>query len=1349
MDSVSELIVHRSARATAGPPATDTVRVERPPTLPEANIGLGGLLMLVPMLGAGASMTVMMLFRGSSLAAVGALMMILTIAASVVMVFSQRGKAARSRRSQREVYLAYLERLRGQMTEVEHERLTRLRHAQPHPQALVSIVVQGSRLWERRRADADFMQVRLGTGPVAMHDFERHGEDPGVREVDAFMQAELERVERRFRRAHDGPVALDLSAVGDVSVLGDRSFCDRVARIIVAQAGTFTSPADLQLALAVRPKRAMAWSGALWLPHLIDNAAPFSEAHGPPRRVAPTAAELRGLLGPEIQRRMDLAVQHRRTLSRPRAGSFACMLAILDEHGEPSSDLLPPLTEIGPAAVGMTVVHLVARASDEPGDVAVRIRQDGEGSGAAVLETYGRRDEPPTALKVSLDQWDPAQLSAVGRSLSGLRLSPDSMAEGEGDQQWDVGRVLGLDDPSTLDLERAWAARPSSSFLRVPIGIDDAGEPLMLDLKESAQSGMGPHGLCVGATGSGKSELLRTLVLALLSTHSPEDVAMVLVDYKGGATFAPFASAPHIHGVITNLGEDATLVERVYASLAGEVRRRQQMLKDAGNLADITAYRKQRAHRASPGRGLPPMPHLLVIIDEFGELLSARPDFIELFLSIGRIGRSIGVHLLLSSQRIESGKLRGLDTYLSYRLGLRTLSESESRTVLDTPDAFALPALPGFGYLKVDTATYSRFRAGYVSGPIISKMEAATPTAPKVELLLHYPGDTDRTPAVAEGRSEGETTEATAADGPDGPSVLNETVARLATRDRVGPGVWSDPLPNRISLDRIHGGGVVDTAVGTRIPHSAMMRIPIGVLDDPASQWQGTWEVDLGESTSHILIVGGPRSGRSTLLRTIAASVSLTHSASEVVTYGVDALGSNLQALAGLPIMAGVAGRMQSEVTRRIIDEVHATLMEREEVFAHVRVDSLARAREVVEHGGVNGPLPNLADIVLLIDGYGPLAEEHEAAHSVLQAVIRRGPAYGIRVVATASRWNEVRLGQQTFFGTVIEMRLGDPAESGVDRKRAETLTSAVPGRCLLQSGLFAQVALPRIDGNMDESTNAAAVAAMVQRVSATAPHRARPLKVLPASLSASDLGLSLTRAPASHAGLVPLGLDEKTFGAATLDLDGADRNLLIVGDSGTGRTGILRHLAQMLVRSSTPEDIVVAVIDPRHTLRDDIPIDYLGGYAGSSTMAAQLVEAMLPELDERASRLADAAGTFTPPSPRIVLIVDDYDVLTASGSSPLVPLVPYISMGRELNLNVLLARRTNGASRGIFEPTFASLRDSGATGLLLSGDRSEGQLFGTVRPTGMPTGRGQLVRAGQAARTVQTVHAPAATSLV
>ncbi|RBL80107.1 type VII secretion protein EccC, partial [Streptomyces cavourensis] len=212
------------------------------------------------------------------------------------------------------------------------------------------------------------------------------------------------------------------------------------------------------------------------------------------------------------------------------------------------------------------------------------------------------------------------------------------------------------------------------AFLRVPIGISDSHEPVLLDLKESSELGMGPHGLCVGATGSGKSELLRTLVLGLAVTHTSETLNFVLADFKGGATFAGMAQMPHVAAVITNLADDLTLVDRMGDSIRGELNRRQEMLRDAGNYANIHDYEKAR----SAGAPLQPIPSLVLVIDEFSELLTAKPDFIDMFVQIGRIGRSLGVHLLLASQRLEEGRLRGLETYLSYRIGLRTFSAAES-----------------------------------------------------------------------------------------------------------------------------------------------------------------------------------------------------------------------------------------------------------------------------------------------------------------------------------------------------------------------------------------------------------------------------------------------------------------------------------------------------------------------------------------------------------------------------------------------------------------------------------------------------------------------------------------------
>jgi len=236
-----------------------------------------------------------------------------------------------------------------------------------------------------------------------------------------------------------------------------------------------------------------------------------------------------------------------------------------------------------------------------------------------------------------------------------------------------------------------------------------------VDLKEAALGGDGPHGMVIGATGSGKSELLRTVVTGLALSHPPDLLAFVLVDFKGGAAFAGLNELPHVAGMITNLADDLALVDRMHAALFGEMRRRQELLKQAGNLASVRDYHRRR----SAGAPLQPLPYLLLIVDEFGELLASRPDFIDLFVAVGRLGRSLGMHLLLSSQQLEEGRLRGLEGHLSYRIALRTFSAQESRSVLGVPDAYELPPVPGSGYLKVGTRVYTRFRAAIVSQPVI------------------------------------------------------------------------------------------------------------------------------------------------------------------------------------------------------------------------------------------------------------------------------------------------------------------------------------------------------------------------------------------------------------------------------------------------------------------------------------------------------------------------------------------------------------------------------------------------------------------------------------------------------
>ncbi|HTY29374.1 MAG TPA: type VII secretion protein EccCa, partial [Mycobacterium sp.] len=199
-----------------------------------------------------------------------------------------------------------------------------------------------------------------------------------------------------------------------------------------------------------------------------------------------------------------------------------------------------------------------------------------------------------------------------------------------------------------------WGTRSPADRLRVPLGTSADGT-VDLDVKEAADGGDGPHGLCVGATGSGKSELLRTVVIGMVARHSPDELNLILIDFKGGATFLGLDALHHVAAVITNLADEAQLVARAKDALAGEVHRRQQLLRRAGNCVNLAAYHRSRCRDQS----LPSLPALFVVVDEFAELLHHHPEFADLFAMIGRVGRSLGVHLLLASQRLDEGRLRG------------------------------------------------------------------------------------------------------------------------------------------------------------------------------------------------------------------------------------------------------------------------------------------------------------------------------------------------------------------------------------------------------------------------------------------------------------------------------------------------------------------------------------------------------------------------------------------------------------------------------------------------------------------------------------------------------------------
>lgn len=1297
---MSVKLINRPARITTPLTPPKESALAAPPGQGDAAPGGFPLHTMLPVLGSMSSITMMVVMRGSPvMVMVGGIVLVVALVGGVGMAVGQRGNAARTRKRERERYLDYLETRRAELRDLHADTRREALLLNPDPGSLTDVVRNPERLWERRRADGDFLCPRVGSGVVPWFPLTLPADPNPVQPHDAIMASEARTVLTSHTPIAGMPVTVSLRDASHVSVVGDPELLYPVIRALLAQLAVFHAPDDLKLGIVVPPEKAIHFAGADLLPQLLTD-----EWDGPvqARRIAPTAGAILALLREELTGRVSRALARQRGSAGPTAETP--IILIVDDTGEAPAPLSLP-EGLGPAQLGLTVITLVTDRLREPGDTRLRLTLTGTLDDVTVTidddRAPGRRSVSQTA-----DTMSDALFAALASRLAPLRLSVASRDELDTARDIDALELLGIASITEVSPDQ-WRRQNLRDFLRVPVASGDDGAPVHIDLKESAHGGMGPHGICIGATGSGKSEFLRTLILSLSVSHGPEDLAMILVDYKGGAAFTPFAGLPHIAGLIDNLADDAQLIERARASIQGEIVRRQRLLKDAGGFASITEYRAARATNPD----LEPLPHLFLVIDEFGELLTAEPDFIDLLLQIGRIGRALGIHLLLSSQRIEGGKLKGLDTYLSYRIGLRTFSEQESAVILETPDAFHLPPVPGYGYLKVDTTVYTRFKAGYVSGPLppdaARQMHDEDEKAWGVLLQPTY-NTIDSESATAD--------EASPSSSAASPTVIDETVARLRPGTAPTNPIWLPPLPDRLPLFQI-----IDH------PDRVPLHVPVGLLDDPLHQAQRPWEVDLTRSGGHFAIIGAPQTGRTTFLRAFAAGTASVTTPRQVAMYGLDLTGAGLTRLEDFPHVGGVATRSNSEQQVRLLEELAGMIAHREMLFRTHRIESLTQFRS--RHAA--GEIPSIIapDIVLLVDGYGLVRTDFEHLADPLADLLIRGGSFGIHLVLGLTRWNELTMSLQPLIGNKFELRLNDPTESSIKRKLAETIRTDQPGRVLTDGQLFAQVALPAIDDVEDDDLGDALTALAQQTAAAWNGPAASPILLLPENLDPATLPDEFDEPDA-----LPIGLRQDTMEPALLDLAGADQHVLVLGDAASGKTTLLRQIMRGLIDRHTPDELVIALMEPRGTLAASIPDDYLGGHANNVSKAKQLAAALALELDKRQN---DGA----PANLRIVVLIDDYDILATGGNNPLEPLLRYLPSARDLKLNVILTRPVAGSARAIYENTIQTLKDTGGTGIVLSGERSEGPLWPGVHASQAVAGRAKLVRRGQPPRLIQIAN--------
>ncbi|MCK7662284.1 type VII secretion protein EccCa [Corynebacterium sp. CCM 9185] len=928
-----------------------------------------------------------------------------------------------------------------------------------------------------------------------------------------------------------------------------------------------------------------------------------------------------------------------------------------------------------------TVIDIGSVPGTELGEIA---RAEGlllHVDGSVSVDSDAGREELGIADTLTAEE-----MTALARSMTGYR-RPRTDAGAEIGA--DLLALLGFGGVAALTGDALWNRRGTDA-LAVPIGVDDTGKPVVLDIREPAHGGVGPHGLCIGATGSGKSELLRTLVVALAATHSPAELNLVLVDFKGGATFLGLEGLPHTSAVITNLSDEAHLVERMHDAISGEMNRRQELLRRAGGFANVTDHNAAVADRDD----LDPLPALLIVIDEFSELLGQHPDFADLFTAVGRLGRSLQVHLLLASQRLDEGRLRGLESHLSYRIGLKTFSAAESRQVLGVPDAYFLPARPGTGYLRVEAERLTRFRAAYVSAPVPVEAHSGLPAQRMGTVVCHFDAWSDvngngiQAPVALSGTRD------------NGPTLLDVVVtAAVDAAQEQGTSahrIWLPPLPTSIGLGEIHRiAELPGRHLGPSEP--GFLRCAIGIIDRPFQQRQDPYFVEFTGTGSHMAVCGGPQTGKSTTLRSIMLSLAATHDSGDIRFYVLDYGGRSLGDLGALPHVAGCAGRGEPEKTRRIIDEVIGLI-----------------------DGGEH------RHTFLVVDGWQSVIEVSEDLRDCFARIAAEGPGSRVHLVVSTQRWTSIRPAVRDLISHRMELKLTEPLDSLIDRRAQENLP-ALPGRGITGTGE------PMLTANSGAQDLAHVLRLAQESGSVPVPR----LRELPRDIPLSAL---------HSGGHVDGAADGIVFGVGGPRLEplawdpDTDGHLLCLGSRGSGKSTLVSTIASGITALG-PDSARMVVVDPRRTHLGTLDESMLAVYAATSDATVAAVADTVATLNERLPGSDVTASQLRARSwwsgPDIFLIVDDHDLLPDGVLAPLKALVPH---SQDIGLHVILVRKSGGASRAMYDPFIAELRDQSPAVLLLDADREEGPLLG-IRPVPQPPGRGTWMTHGNIHGICQIAH--------
>ena len=1009
------------------------------------------------------------------------------------------------------------------------------------------ILNKDSRLWERRTEDDDFLTIRVGLGDLPIDaDIEYPNREFSLEE-DNLIEL-INSVANKSKVIKNVPITASLASknIAAAIIENDERTTEKFAQNLIMQLIALHSYADLKLVFLLKREKNIRWEHMKTLPHIWDEQKQI-------RFWADDYEDMK-----DISRYLEMELNNRRKYEdKFDYRSFAPYYLIITDDYK-TIENLKIVTEILNAKrnLGFGLFCITDNMLHLPNECQLFININGNNG-----NLFENEITATTKKEFYFDSSFTFFFENIGQKLSNIPIRANTASKFSLPEtytfleMYDAGRI------EQLNILQRWMTNDSTKSLQAPIGIDTNGMQIVLDIHEKAH---GPHGLIAGSTGSGKSEFIITYILSLAVNYHPNDVAMILIDYKGGGLAGAFQKGnvklPHIVGTITNI--DKVGLQRSLVSIQSELRRRQVKFNQAREKTDegtIDIYKYQKLFH--DGVVNEPIPHLLIICDEFAELKQQQPDFMDELISVARIGRSLGVHLILATQKPAGVVNDQIRSNSKFGICLKVQDRQDSMDVIKRPEAAELKRAGQF-YIQVGNNEYFALGqsawagASYEPSDIIKKnVDNSMKFVSNIGSIIKKIDDTKKAPVKK-----------------DGEQLTNivKYIYELGKNENIHlKPLWLENIPEIIMLDKTKEKYKIEKKENEVIP-------VIGEYDDPYNQRQGPVELDF-KKQGNIIVYGNAESGKETLISTMVYDIITTYTVREAQMYLLDFGSEALKIFKDAPHVGDVVLSTDAEKINRLFEMIQREMKRRTEVLSNYGGD----IKLYIKDTGI--PMPQ---IIVVINNYEGFVENYgEKYDDILLTLCREGIKYGIIFVLTASAYNSVRYRLSQNFRQKIALQLNNEDDflniiEGVKKKRP----AHVFGRGLIKYSDVYEFQTARI---CEPERWNSFIKDEIKKLNSEYTERAVSIPVLPNQIKVEDVRELVTQLDK-----LPIGIYKASLGLATYDF----KNNLVNIISAKNVDVVAEYITHLYEEFNLLEDVEVTVFDSEGIVqetRKNLKLDY------------------------------------------------------------------------------------------------------------------------------------------------------------